>query len=143
MPFILYGPQVLRGLESPRLAAGCHLDICPTLVELCAPEGFEYCSLGKNLLQPTDTSFGIGLNFVVFPDCIVSLENPIVVEPLPWTTASDVPAQQARVAQAKELHELFHGLGFTLSSSKRTAIETANQTGATQVGARQKAEINR
>jgi hypothetical protein len=43
--------------DSTRLAdrvrlAGAHIDLVPTLVELCAPAGFEYSSFGGNLLDP-------------------------------------------------------------------------------------------
>lgn len=47
VPGVLLGPAV----EGRRLAAtaGSHLDLVPTLVELCAPAGFAYHALGTDL----------------------------------------------------------------------------------------------
>ncbi len=66
VPLILYGPKALQGVTFPADAVGSHVDIAPTLIELCAPAGFNYRSLGKNLLDPKAAKHGVGTDFVIF-----------------------------------------------------------------------------
>jgi phosphoglycerol transferase MdoB-like AlkP superfamily enzyme len=40
VPLIMYGKEVLQGVKLPAGAAGTHIDIGPTLIELSAPKGF-------------------------------------------------------------------------------------------------------
>ncbi|MBA3709106.1 MAG: LTA synthase family protein, partial [Planctomycetes bacterium] len=63
VPFVLYGPHALAGRTMPESAAGSHLDMLPTLVELSAPAGFAYHAFGRDLLtaQPRPVGFGRGL----------------------------------------------------------------------------------
>ena len=50
VPFILYGPTL--GIKpSKPLREGSHIDMLPTLYELSAPKGFQYQSVGNNLLD--------------------------------------------------------------------------------------------
>jgi hypothetical protein len=68
VPFVLYGPDVLQNQPCPPRIAGSHNDILPTLVELCAPSGFEYHSFGRNLLDPEQPQIGFGNSSIVTPD---------------------------------------------------------------------------
>ncbi len=49
VPGVLYGPAVTG--RQLRAAAGSHLDLIPTLVELCAPAGFAYHAIGRDLFN--------------------------------------------------------------------------------------------
>ncbi|MGB5605061.1 MAG: LTA synthase family protein, partial [Gammaproteobacteria bacterium] len=79
VPFILYGPEVLRDVPRPQHFIGSHLDVIPTLIELSAPRGFEYYSFGHNMLDPAAPPIGYGSNAVVTPDLVldVSSQNQI------------------------------------------------------------------
>ncbi len=58
VPFVAYGKGVDKAVW-PRTAAGSHINVTPTLLELVAPPGFEYCSVGRSLTQGND----IGVNY--------------------------------------------------------------------------------
>ena len=68
VPFILYGKESLRGITLPPGAAGAHIDIGPTLVELAAPKGFEYYAMGQDLLFPRKQFLGIGWGRIIGKD---------------------------------------------------------------------------
>ncbi|MPM30612.1 hypothetical protein SDC9_77162 [bioreactor metagenome] len=53
VPFILYGKGITKSLI-PDSAAGTHLSITPTLIELIAPKDFEYYSLSASLTRGHD-----------------------------------------------------------------------------------------
>ena len=74
MPFLLHGPQVLAGVPRPSHPAGGHLDITPTLVDLCAPEGFRYPSLGEDLLRPRH-HMGLGSDRLIGPDFLMEFKG--------------------------------------------------------------------
>lgn len=48
VPFVVVGPGVPVGKKLP---FGTHADIIPTLLSLCAPDGFEYPTFGVNLFS--------------------------------------------------------------------------------------------
>jgi phosphoglycerol transferase MdoB-like AlkP superfamily enzyme len=73
VPFILYGPEVLREVPRPHSLVGSHLDVMPTLIELSAPRGFEYYSFGHNILDPAVPPIGYGSNTVVNPDMVLDV----------------------------------------------------------------------
>jgi phosphoglycerol transferase MdoB-like AlkP superfamily enzyme len=72
VPLPLYGPSVLGRVRPPESPVGGHLDIAPTLIELAAPAGFAYHSLGENLLAPK-RRLGLGLERIVGPDFIAEI----------------------------------------------------------------------
>jgi len=74
VPFLLHGPQVLAGVTRPLQAAGGHLDIAPTLIELCAPEGFQYPAVGENLLRPR-RHWGLGSNRIMGSGFLMELNG--------------------------------------------------------------------
>ena len=67
VPFILYGKDVLGNVERPKEAAGSHIDIAPTLIEMTAPRGFSYYALGSNILGRKRPPLGIGRDWVIGP----------------------------------------------------------------------------
>lgn len=58
IPLIVYGQGISK--ESlPEQAAGSHINVTPTLLELVAPSGFEYYSVGRSLTNGND----LGMNY--------------------------------------------------------------------------------
>lgn len=60
IPFVLYGKGVTKDVL-PDNAAGSHINVVPTLMELVAPAGFEYYSVGRSLTTGND--FGMNYGF--------------------------------------------------------------------------------
>jgi len=64
VPLVLYGPDVLKGIEVDEQRPGGQLDLLATLVEMVAPAGFEYHRVGRDLLaadQPEPVAVGDGV----------------------------------------------------------------------------------
>lgn len=59
IPFIVYGQGITKG-SLPENAAGSHINVAPTLLELIAPQGFEYYSLGDSLTRGNPIGFNYG-----------------------------------------------------------------------------------
>ncbi len=59
IPFILTGAGVHKGLLAPN-SAGSQIDIVPTLLELIAPKGFSYESVGRSLTRGNDRGVNYG-----------------------------------------------------------------------------------
>jgi phosphoglycerol transferase MdoB-like AlkP superfamily enzyme len=107
VPFVLYGPEVLRGLPAPPPAAGSHLDMVPTLLELCAPKGFEYHSFGRNLLDPSPPSASFGNKAVMTTQFLFALSPHFQIEALPGLTLSQpVPPLDLLTEQAQAFFAL-------------------------------------
>ncbi len=87
VPFILYGKDVLREVAAPAQAAGSHIDIAPTLIELSAPKGFVYFALGRNLLGPGANRTGVNRDRVITSEYLYDIWEkkfyPIPGKPLP------------------------------------------------------------
>ncbi len=67
IPFVVYGKGITK--ESlPESAAGSHINVTPTLLELIAPAGFEYYSVGRSLTLGND--FGMNYGFWITPGYI-------------------------------------------------------------------------
>lgn len=106
VPFVLYGPEVLRNVPRPPRIAGSHTDILPTLVELSAPAGFEYHAFGRNLLDATQTQIGFGNHAVVTPDFILEVGPQGAVQDMQGKPAHDrVPVEEWR-QRYRQLHAL-------------------------------------
>jgi len=91
VPLLLYGPQVLAGVPVPERIAGSHLDLGPTLVELAAPAGFAYHSLGGDLLDPGRGPVGFGRRTIIGPDFVTPLDSDEPARPLPWNRIAGSP----------------------------------------------------
>ncbi|WP_303691167.1 LTA synthase family protein [Megamonas hypermegale] len=59
VPFIIYGDGVKKDILSDDIAGG-HVNLGATLLELIAPKGFEYYSLGKSLTRGANVGFNDG-----------------------------------------------------------------------------------
>lgn len=98
VPFVLNGPEALRGVPRPARIAGSHIDIVPTLVELTAPRGFVYHSFGRNLLDPALPQVGYGNAAVLTPDAVIDADEAGPVEDMQGRPARDrVPVEELRL----------------------------------------------
>lgn len=61
VPFIIYGKNIE---PDKNMTPGSHVDIAPTLVEMIAPEGFDYYSFGESMYTP-NKKYGIGFEKVI------------------------------------------------------------------------------
>lgn len=59
IPLIIIGKGVTKGLL-PFDAAGSHIDVVPTIIEMIAPEGFAYTSLGESLTRTAKRGVNYG-----------------------------------------------------------------------------------
>jgi phosphoglycerol transferase MdoB-like AlkP superfamily enzyme len=109
VPFILYGSEVLRGISVPKGAAGAHIDIGPTLVELAAPRGFAYYSVGQDLLFPRKEFLGIGFFRVIGKDFILDVSGPPKFHPLP---GAPLPTILPDVNELKAAFNRAYGIGW-------------------------------
>ena len=106
VPFVLYGPEILRHVPRPPEIAGSHTDIPPTLIELVAPKGFEYHAFGRNMLDPTQTQIGFGNGAILTPDFILEANPHGAVQDLQGNPANDrVPVDEWRL-HYRQLHAL-------------------------------------
>lgn len=85
VPFILYGKGITKSLISEN-AAGSHLSIAPTLIELIAPRGFEYYSVGDSLTQ--SNAIGANHELWITGNSIGKIDAP-VIELLPNAKQAD------------------------------------------------------
>lgn len=87
VPFILYGKDVLQGVQLPADAVGSHIDIGPTLIELAAPKGFRYHALGRSVFERRPEPLAFSRDFVLAPnyllDTRVQTYHPVPGRPLP------------------------------------------------------------
>ena len=121
VPLLLYGPSVLARVRPPRSAVGGHLDIAPTLIELTAPAGFAYHSLGENLLAPK-RGLGVGLERIVGPDFIAEIGNEVIIHPLP---GQPPPAAAPDPEALRRLYKAWCGLSWW-RIMKGNALPTVN-----------------
>jgi len=82
IPYVLYGQGIYPQLLPPN-AAGGQLNIMPTLMELIAPQGFEYYSVVESMTK--NSRVGINRELWVTSDEI-GKTNFKTVERVPWST---------------------------------------------------------
>ncbi len=109
VPLVFYGRDVLDGITLPPQVTGSHIDINTTLIELTAPQGFQYHALGKNLFDPDQNPLGIGRNVIIGPDFIVDLEGARKVYPLP---DRELPRDHLQVKQMIRSHNELLGIAW-------------------------------
>lgn len=59
VPLVIYGPGYMEARSGWNQTPGSHTDIVPTILELAAPEGYQYSSFGRSLFS-NDKTDGIG-----------------------------------------------------------------------------------
>lgn len=67
IPFIIYGQGVSKDIF-PGKVSGSHINVAPTLIELVAPKGFKYYSIGQSLTR--GNNFGVNYGFWITSDYI-------------------------------------------------------------------------
>lgn len=99
VPFVLYGKDVLEGVNVPTRMAGSHLDIMPTLLELASPKGSTYHSLGGNILDLGRAQVGIGRGVMMTPENLIAGGR---VERLPFGDQGPTPdpSEVSRLVQS-------------------------------------------
>lgn len=99
VPLVLYGPDVLKGVDVPGDLVGSHHDVMPTVFGLLAPRGFEYHAIGHDLLDPERPQIGFGREQIIGRDFIASRLPDGEIEPLPGgrlpSSLPDLPRLQA------------------------------------------------
>ncbi len=83
VPLMLYGPSVLDNVQRPEVMVGSHLDIVPTLIELIAPQGFEYHAIGQDMLVSRNDPLGFSRVRVIGPDFIMDTDGQHRIKPIP------------------------------------------------------------
>ncbi len=109
VPCVFYGPEVLRGIEPRHEMAGSHLDISQTLIELSAPRGFPYHSMGKDLLGNGVMSVAVGRNLVTTPYCLLDINQDERIVPL---SGAVQPVQAETIIDLKRYHDILHGIAW-------------------------------
>lgn len=110
VPLIFYGTSnMLKELEIPERMAGSHLDIVPTLIESIAHKGFDYYSIGKNLLDTKNMAIGLGAGIAITPDAIWTVGNKQSLEELPWNKKN---LGKVNIEDLNNLYNAFHGIGW-------------------------------
>lgn len=87
IPFIVYGQGITKQ-SLPENAAGSHINVAPTLLELIAPQGFEYYSLGDSLTRGNLIGFNYG--FWITHDYVNKIGG-ITVEQIPRKNSATLP----------------------------------------------------
>jgi len=107
VPLLLYGKNILKNINLKTTVAGCHLDIMPTLLELSAPPGFEYYSMGTDLLASTRRQLGFSDKEGITTNYIVG--NKGKAEQLPFSGNN---AEEPDVTEIRALHNAWNGIGW-------------------------------
>ncbi|MBI4357618.1 MAG: sulfatase-like hydrolase/transferase [Gammaproteobacteria bacterium] len=112
VPFVLYGKKVLQNIKMPSFVAGSHIDMTPTLVELIAPKGFLYHTIGHDLLAKKSPIIGIGKGKIITPQFVLQISDfnkaqiseigPVPGEAMP----SPLPNPQPLVQQHNAAHAM-------------------------------------
>lgn len=102
VPLVLYGPGVLDHIQVPEGTVGSHIDIGPTLVELAAPKGFTYHSMGRNLLKAEPQAAAFGAEFaVITKDAVFENQRLYVSKTEPGVASAGggapVPSENGRM----------------------------------------------
>jgi phosphoglycerol transferase MdoB-like AlkP superfamily enzyme len=109
VPFVLYGKEVLAGIGVPPHAAGSHLDIGRTLLELAAPAGFDYHAMGADLLAPSREFVGISKNLLIGADFIAETgPDP----KLYLLSGTQLPGDVPTIGCLKKLYDAAHGIAW-------------------------------
>ena len=118
VPFILYSKKFITPQGTRNPIPGSHIDIIPTIVELIAPDGFQYHSFGRSMFDKdersnrfTSSRFGIGHQTIVAENFIANLKIDRNPAPLPDTNFDN---NSNFFHILKEKHNQLLGLGWWL-----------------------------
>jgi len=105
VPLLLYGKGILPSTRQS--IAGSHLDIMPTLIELSAPQGFAYHSIGVDLFSADRKNIGFGKDCVITDDYIMDSQGK--TERLPF--AAHASGKDA-TGETLQLFKSYQGIGW-------------------------------
>lgn len=111
VPLVMYGPEVMEGIEVPKEIAGSHLDIGPTLLGLVSRAEEPYYALGRNLFDKTKKQIGVGVDVVITPDIIFEIQNIENFEVLPWKKNLGQYSNDSSALLSLQ-HNALHALGW-------------------------------
>lgn len=105
VPLLLYGNGVV---PSPSMqTAGSHLDIMPTLIEMSAPPGFVYHSIGVDLFSADRRNVGFGKDCLIAGDYIMDSQGK--KEWLPFAAHDSV---NDATGETLQLFKSYQGIGW-------------------------------
>ena len=99
VPLLIYGMNLKLSAAACLKIAGSHMDIVPTLIELAAPKGFAYHSLGSDLLDPNRRQQGFGRDVMITSNEIVEMSGKITHLPSELSTNTAMTASLNAAAQ--------------------------------------------
>lgn len=91
VPLVIYGQGVTKELL-PNKTTGNHIDIMPTLIELIAPAGFSYYSVGESLT--TAKGFGTNDQLWITPEKIGRISGGTAEALSSEQTSAELPAME-------------------------------------------------
>lgn len=113
VPLVLYGPEVLKNKQLPENTVGSHIDIAPTLIELSAPKGFIYHSMGRNLLKEDPAPVAFGAEFAVMtPDVIAENQGLYRTEAVPENSTRISNSLPPDIDRVFERANYFYAIGW-------------------------------
>lgn len=105
VPLLLYGKGISH--KNGNKLAGSHMDIMPTLIELSAPYGFTYYSMGRDLLNNVQNPMGFSRNCIITKCYIIDDNNSI--EKLPFV---DNDCEKLDLTDTIKLLNAYRGIGW-------------------------------
>ncbi len=93
IPFVVTGKGITKQ-SLPAGVAGSHIDVMPTLLELIAPKGFTYYSVGNSLTK--GNAFGVNYGFWITPNYIGKTDMVAQPEAI---TSPDAPEPDPTMVQ--------------------------------------------
>ncbi|MDD3772917.1 MAG: sulfatase-like hydrolase/transferase [Weeksellaceae bacterium] len=119
VPFILYGNSVPK---SKNTNTGGHVDIIPTLIEMIAPEGFEYYTFGTSMFEENKNSY-FAFNKIILNDTLYSFSKQTPTEAINLNTFQEIKTINSdfRVNYDRYMALAWHYTmkGDTISESKK------------------------
>ncbi|HOM29330.1 MAG TPA: LTA synthase family protein [Deltaproteobacteria bacterium] len=110
IPFVMYGRCLPRDTPHVIHTPGCHIDVVPTVVELTAPKGFAYHTMGKDLLDSAYPAYAVGRDLFLTREALVDLRKAPRVIPLEGVgPAVPLPFD---VKDMQLLHDGIHGIAW-------------------------------
>ncbi|BEU86933.1 hypothetical protein TAMA11512_03970 [Selenomonas sp. TAMA-11512] len=125
VPLILTGHGIRKGLL-PADAAGSHIDIMPTLLELIAPQGYAYYAVGRPLQQ---NKVGVNYGYFIQYNAIGEADKtPLTAQPVNGQTgAVDEDALRMEIDAIRGSSWWLPSFGVTLDDRLRVRAQEASE----------------
>jgi len=109
VPLVLYGPDILPNEIDPEQLSGSHYDLGATLIELAADPGFQYHTIGKNILTTNKNNVAMSKLWLLGDNFILPATKKNQIETLDGTK---IPSAPIDLAPARRLYNLTHGISW-------------------------------